>query len=145
MDAGKIGLGIVLALGLAWTLWQKHQDHALTAAIRAMTDEYGFITFAPPNGGRVDEVLVAAAINCPGEAAVHADQLAQDLKDEGVAVRRISSFEFTASPDADPEEFVKVHNRVMSQDAPMVFVNGKVKSKPSMGEVLAEYRLLARP
>lgn len=138
MSAPKIALVAVVS-GLGFFVWKQHQVHVEAMAIAAITDNYGFMSMAPPSGGRIDEVLVVAAQNCPKEDARRADELAQELAERNIPHARISSISFDLPPGADPDVFTTRHNAMMNSQTPLVFVNGKVKSNPLTEEVIAEY------
>ena len=127
---------VVLYAGYA--LWQKHNDRAEAAALAAITDDRGFIELTPPNGGKRESVIIVAAQNCPHEAGQRADALAREMAERNIRYVRTSSIVFTPPPDFD-EAYVSRHNRIMNQELPLVFVNGRVKSNPDLQEVLAEY------
>lgn len=146
MGAVKFAVAALIVV-VAYLGWQKHREHAQAAALAAITDERGFIEFAPPKGGDVKEVLIVAAQNCPHEGAVRADQMASEMKERQVRFRRSSSVNFEVPAGADDktiETFMDRHNDIMNREVPLVFVNGRVKSNPDVDEVLAEYELANR-
>jgi len=129
---------VAIVVYVGYALWQKHHERVEAAEIAAITDNRGFIEFAPPDGGKRQEVMIVAAQNCPHEAAQRADALAQEMAERNMRYVRTSSITFTPPPDFD-DAYVRRHNRVMNQDLPLVFVNGRVKSNPDLDEVIAEY------
>jgi len=142
---GKVQIAIVAAIAwVAWLAWHKHLDRVEAASLAAITDERGFLELAPPTGFSTNQVLIVAAQNCPREGAVRADKLAREMAEQGIPYVRSSSIAFTPPDPADIDRFVERHNKVMNSEVPIVFVNGKVKSNPSLDEVIAEYQSVAR-
>lgn len=146
MDIVKFGIVALIAVA-AYFGWQKHKEHVEAAALAAITDERGFIEFAPPQGGNVKEVLIVAAQNCPHEGAVRADQMASEMAERQIRFRRSSNVNFDVPPNADDkmiEAFIRRHDNIMNREVPLVFINGRVKSNPDLDDVIAEYELATR-
>lgn len=92
------------------------------------------------SGASSQTVIVFAPADCPSDAAQRAEAIMGQLASEGVAAARSSeaNFDFDAPPD---EVTIKRINAVMTEgEMPVVFVNGKAKGNPSLGEIVVEYR-----
>ena len=114
---------------------QKKQSAA--AAQQTAASSTSFID-VPPITGDNGSVLVVAQENCLKEEAVRSDRLAEELAKNGVRVRRVHMIEFSGF---DPQQYsIDRLNGLMNGQLPIVFVNGRGKSNPSLGEVLAEYK-----
>lgn len=131
-----IVIGIV---GGGYTYWKQH--HETTAAIQSgpAVSENGFAALPPADGQNARTVFVVAAQNCPHEEARRADRLAEDLARKGIPVERTQDvrFSITSPPDSSVMERM---SRIMNGPLPIVFVNGRAKSNPSLEEVVAEFK-----
>ena len=141
MSVVKFAVGAA-AIGLGVLGWQKHQQHLYAQELAAITDTHGFIEMPPPEGMNNKTVMVMAAVNCPHEAALQADWLAQQLADRGMSYQRgshvsLSLQQFSNEEEAEP--LVRHFNTLMESGAPLVFINGRAKHNPDLDEVIAEY------
>lgn len=133
MNLIKLLLLVAIAGG-GYHYWKKHSvERDLVAA----TSEGGFVSVPMPDGMSPHGVVVFAPENCPSDAAQRAYALVSDLGSRGVPVSRADAASFDNLPDAATAERVRT---VMSGQVPIVFVNGKAKSNPSVEEVVSEYR-----
>lgn len=135
-----IKLLVVLSiLGGAYHYWKENnRTESVEASAASGPSEYGFVDLPPVAGASADTVLVIAAQNCPHDDAQRADSLADGISGSGIRVVRAHdvSFDF-ASPDSSMTERIMA---VMNGPLPIVIVNGRAKSNPSLDEVIAEYR-----
>lgn len=118
-------LGII---GGGYQYWKGHNP--------AYADE--FIAIPPAEGFDGKAVLVIAAQNCPQEAAQRADSLAEELSKIGIPVVRTQNigFNFSVTDLADAARVMSI----MKEPPPIVIVNGRAKSNPSLEQVIAEYK-----
>ena len=125
---------LIAILGGGYHYWKKHgAERDLAAA----TSGSGFVSIPMPDGMSAHGVVVFAPQNCPSDAAQRAYALINDLGSRGLPVSRADAASFGNLPDAATAERVMA---VMNGQVPIVFVNGKAKSNPSLEEVVAEYR-----
>ena len=136
MSVAKLAAGAAV-LGLGFLFWQKHQAHQESLALDAMTDNYGFVSLAQPDGAEPKKVWIIAAVNCPKEGARRADYLAQQLAERNMSYDRRSHVSFTLGDD--DQVLAGRIQKILDADTPIVIVNGKMKSNPDLDEVTAEY------
>lgn len=131
---------IIVFAAIGCFVYAKHQFQNLSRLhTQSQMAQAGFILLPPAEGQRAQTVFVVAAENCPQEAAQRADRLAQALSERGIPVERThqARFRFTSRPDAATLESM---NNVMGGTLPIVFINGRAKSNPSLEQVTAEYK-----
>lgn len=128
---------LLLLIAIAGGGYHYWKNHGVERDLAAATSEGGFISVPMPDGMSPHGVVVFAPENCPSDAAQRAYALVSDLGSRGVPVSRADAARFDNLPDAATAERVRT---VMSGQVPIVFVNGKAKSNPSLQEVVAEYR-----
>jgi hypothetical protein len=130
---------IIILLGAvgAYHYWSDRRSDAWQEQPTvSATDEGGFVDL-PVDGGGEDGVLVLAARNCPRQDAQRADALADELSRRGIPVKRTHRVNFTlAGPDAGVSKRI---NAVMKGRLPIVFVNGRARSNPTIAEIINEY------
>ncbi len=102
------------------------------------SSQNGFISLPPMDGEKKGVVLVIAAENCPHEAAQRADGLAADLAREGIPAIRSHQANWNIK-DAD-NSTTQLILSIMNGPLPIVFVNGRAKSNPTLNEVIAEFK-----
>ena len=127
-------LGIV---GAGYHFWTGNHTGHPSGADTSIASENGFVELPPVEGQNSDAVLIAAAMNCPHEAAQRADALANDLSRKGIPVIRTQHIGFSLTNPEDPA--VDHISSVMNGKLPIVFVHGKAKANPTLEEVVAEY------
>jgi hypothetical protein len=131
---------IVLSLATGGCVyWKSHHSREQHAASLS-TDAPGEFVYLPPvDGQRAQTVFVIAAQDCPHEDAQRADRLAEALSRQGIPVERThqANFQFTSRPDAATMARI---DEVMNGPLPVVFINGRAKSNPSLDEVASEFR-----
>jgi hypothetical protein len=137
----RLAVIAVAVIGLGALVWHRHKANVEAAALAELTDENGFIALAQPVGVKADKVFIFAPANCPREAGRRSDALTQSLADRGVAYSRSAHLSY------EPTDQVMIDrvNAVLAGDnAPIVFVNGRIKANPSLEEVIAEYESAQR-
>jgi len=132
-------LVVLSFVGASYGMWSHHRASAHRVDARATGGPGEFVVLPPVEGQRAQIVFVVAAENCPHEAAQRADHLAQALASRGIPVQRTHEvrFRFTSRPDAATVDRISA---VMNGPLPVVFINGRAKSNPSLDEVDAQYR-----
>lgn len=137
-----INLLIVLAaVVLGYQYWSKHHqrsDAGNGATVSATPSRNGFVALPAVVGASPSAVLVIAAENCPEEAAQRADRLAEQLGRERIPVSRLHHTEFDI-PSGDAASAGRLMF-IMNGELPIVFVNGRAKSNPTIEEVIDEYK-----
>jgi hypothetical protein len=132
-------LVVLSILGGAYHYWNENSPaEALEASADSEYSDYGFVALPPVAGASANTVLVIAAQNCPHEDAQRADSLAEGIAGNGIQVVRAQdvSFEFASADSSMTERIMNIMNGPL----PIVIVNGRAKSNPSLDEVIAEYR-----
>lgn len=138
-------LVVLSILGGAYHYWNKNSPaEALEASAdsdsssESGSGDYGFVALPPVAGASANTVLVIAAQNCPHEDAQRADSLAEGISGNGIRVVRAQdvNFEFASADNSMTERILNIMNGPL----PIVIVNGRAKSNPSLDEVIAEYR-----
>jgi hypothetical protein len=133
---------------------QSALDSELRAAEATVADG-GFVSLSPIQMVNNPGIVIVAALDCPSEETVKADQLAAELQKRSIPFTRTSHTgwsdqtpSFSTREEAEAyaternkqlEPAMKRLRAVMNQPSPLVFINYKVKSNPSLEEVLAEY------
>ena len=105
-----------------------------------------------PNGFRplplayskIDGIFVYAPNGCPKNQQLKTKNLVEQLKAQNLPVTRSNSFhanaEFNKKPTDKELAVLEQQMRiVMDQPSPLVFINGKAKSNPSVTDVINEY------
>lgn len=135
MSLFKFVLAAAVAAG-GYHYWSKQKAERAVAAQQGESSAGGFVPLPGDSGPLAQGVHVIAAENCPEEAGQRADRLAEALAQAGLPVRRGHNVSFSSSDPAAAQRVVAVLNG----ELPIVFVHGRVKSNPSLDEVLAEYQ-----
>lgn len=139
MGVLKLLLVVVLAMvGYRW--WQRHHDLFERTTVEQATSATGFVPMPTPLGASLRQVLIFAPRDCPSAAAQRARALARALADRGVPHATLEQADF----DLQSPEQVAAVQRVMNGTVPIVFVHGRGKANPSLGDVLAEYEAARR-
>jgi len=133
----KILLVLVLYAG-----GYKYYDKQLAAnelaqakAIEAGSDA-GFVRLPPADGHSLATVFVVAPLRCTREEARRAEQLTAGLSRAGVSVQRTNQVSWSGF---DPSYAENIKS-VMDGELPIVFVGGRAKNNPSLGDALAAAR-----
>jgi len=133
MNTLKI-LVVLALLGFGYHQWS--QRERAVAAAASPPSHTGFVAL-PAVAGANARVMVIAAEDCPEAAARRADDLAERLARDGIAVTRTHNVSF---PAVNGEDELQRVNRVMQGELPIVIVHGRGKANPTLDEVLAEVR-----
>ncbi len=138
MNIIKALIALSLAAG-GYAYWKHHPAKGPDVESLSTSTPGPFVSLPPVDGQGPETVFVIAAQDCPHEAAQRADRLADALARQGIPVARTSqaNFRFTGQPDAATVERIEA---VMNGPLPVVFINGRAKSNPSLDEVAAEFR-----
>ncbi|HEX5123029.1 MAG TPA: hypothetical protein VFV97_07265 [Rhodanobacteraceae bacterium] len=137
----RLAVVAVVVLGLGYLVWHRHTANVEAAALAELTDENGFVALAQPVGIRPDKVFIFAPANCPREAGQRSDALTQSLADRGVAYSRSAHLSYEPM---DQVMLDRVNAMLAGDNAPIVFVNGRIKANPALEEVVAEYETAQR-
>lgn len=132
---------VLAAVVLLYQYWNKHHqrnDVGNGVGVSAVESRNGFVALPPVIGASTSSVLVIAAENCPEEAAQRADRLAEQLGRERIPVSRLHRTEFDI-PGGDAVVAQRLLS-IMNGELPIVFVNGRAKSNPTLEEVIDEYK-----
>ncbi|HET7924755.1 MAG TPA: hypothetical protein VFL30_07640 [Rhodanobacteraceae bacterium] len=140
MNAKLAAIAVAVAV-FGYLIWHKHAENVEAAALADLTDENGFVALAQPVGIKPDKVFIFAPANCPREAGQRSDALTQSLVDRGVAYSRSAHLSYEPM---DPVMLGRVNAMLAGDNAPIVFVNGRIKANPALDEVLAEYEAAQR-
>lgn len=103
----------------------------------------GFVRAYMPDGANPNEALVLTPINCTAEEVMMGKKLEEDIKAAGVPARRADGFNISVNNNTDNQKTMinKSVELFQSGAAPLVFINGYGKSRPTVGEVLTVYKL----
>ena len=140
MNARIIAVVVAVA-ALGYLVWHKHAANVEAEALADLTDENGFIALAQPVGIDPHKVFIFAPANCPREAGQRSDALTQSLVERDIAYARSAHL---AYEPMDAAMLARVNGVIAGDNAPIVFVNGRVKANPALEEVLAEYEAAQR-
>ena len=143
---------ILIVVGIAgggYNTWKQHHGNTVQVenkaqvwsriVSRTVISENGFASLPAVDGQTSRKVYVLAPENCPGEDAKRADSLAADLSRKGIPVVRRDSARFSLSSQLESDVQTRM-SEVMGGPLPIVFVDGRAKSNPSLDEVVAEFR-----
>ena len=128
-------------IGFAWNYWKKAEKSSLEAeeevhVTSTTRSSRGFVAISGINDAHGNRVLVVAPQRCSSYEAQLADSLVEGLRREGIPVTHTNSISFSGSDN----ETLERAEALMSQSPPLVFISGRVKSQPSLSEVIQEYR-----
>ncbi|UYZ82817.1 hypothetical protein MTZ49_09350 [Entomomonas sp. E2T0] len=136
-----IGAIIILICAFGFYKCQK-STYDVVQHIEQRTNSNGFIDI-PVNIAGTDGIVILAPVNCPSYQAKQADWLSSKLKEKNIPNRRSNSFSIrsdaTDLTKEQREQLQEQVNYVINLPAPLVIVNGKVKSNPSLADVINEY------
>jgi hypothetical protein len=135
-----LAVAAICFLVFGYTHW-KHQHEAMALAqleSGPASSANGFVALPPANGQGSGTVFVVAAQNCPHEDARRADLLAEELSQKGIPVKRVHDVNFSITRMPGQEVLDRL-NLIMNSPLPIVFVNGRAKSNPSLDDVVAEF------
>ena len=140
------GIKALIALSIAggaYAHWKHHHPSHRDAVDLSTGSPGSFVSLPPVDGQRDRTVFVIAAQNCPHDAAQRADHLADALSRQGIPVERTNQahFHFTSQPTSETIDRISA---VMNGPLPVVFIDGRAKSNPSLDEVAAQFRQSTR-
>lgn len=145
----KIIVGLIIILVCAFGFYQCNKTtYNVAQDIEQRTNSNGFIDI-PVNIAGSDGIVILAPVNCPSSQAQQADWLSTKLKEKNIPNRRSSSF--SVSTDAtnltkeQREQLKEQITYVVNLPAPLVIVNGKVKSNPNLEDIINEYEGKVEP
>jgi len=136
---------VVGIAGAAYNEWRQHDgntvqvENKVQVGSRTVISENGLASLPPVNGQTSRKVYVLAPENCPSADAKRADRLAADLSQKGIPVVRRDSARFSLSSQLESDVQTRM-SEIMEGPLPIVFVDGRAKSNPSLDEVVAEFR-----
>jgi hypothetical protein len=129
---------LICIAGAGYSYWKHHQETPGQVEAEAIVSEAGFAAMPPADGLRPRVVYVFAAQNCPREGAQRADRLAAALSRNGIPVQRTEHVHFSFASPPDAATMARL-NRIMNGPLPIVLIDGRAKSNPSLEEVTAEF------
>lgn len=144
----RIILTVIASFALCFAGYQWHKSKQekklFVQDIKSRTDQYGFLDISVNLTGS-NGIVIMAPINCPSRQAKIADYLATELNNQNIPATRINGYTF--SPDLNNltereiNQMIKRVQHVRTMAAPLVFVNGKVKSNPTIEDIKREWEL----
>lgn len=102
------------------------------------TDGEDFVTVPTAEGHLPGTVYIVAAQNCTREAAQRANRLATELTEHGIPNQRVSRVNFQFQPSTQANTMERL-NQIMNGPLPIVFLDGRAASNPSLESVLAAF------
>ncbi|WP_447752624.1 hypothetical protein [Pseudomonas nicosulfuronedens] len=160
-------VALIVAVIVLFAAWHgRSERQAVDKSLQVNANVNGFVDLTVNDQSLVGAgIVILAPLNCPQIEAQRADSLARALKERDIPFRRSNTINSNISIDSrtiesngqSPEEVRKEYAALMAektkslqakvdlitamgkQPAPVVFVNGKAKSNPSLEEVIAEY------
>jgi hypothetical protein len=121
---------LILVGLLAWGgYFLKHRMHP-----EASASAQGFVEVPWIDGAQRGQVLLIGPPCADKQREMNAT--IASLAGEGIPARSTSSFRFANSTTKK----IAASRDVFEGDVPIVFINGKAKSKPTTQEIIAEYR-----
>lgn len=158
---------VVACVVIFAALHGRSERQAVDKSLQVNANANGFVDLTVNDQSLVGPgIVILAALNCPQIEAQRAESLASALKERNIPFRRSNTINSNIAIDSrtiesngkSPEEIKKEYAALMAektkalqlkfdlitamgkQPAPVVFINGKAKSNPSLEEVIAEYR-----
>ena len=111
--------------------------------IKSRTDQYGFLDISdnlPESKG----IVIVAPVNCPSQQAKVADYLVTELNKQNIPATRTNSYNFRQKnimSEREINQMIKRAEYVRKMAPPLVIVNGKIKSNPSIEAIKNEWEL----
>jgi len=110
--------------------------------IKSRTDQYGFLDISD-NLPESKRIVIVAPVNCP--KAKIADYLATELNKQNIPTTRTNSYNFRQDlnnmSEREINQMIKRAEYVRKMAPPLVIVNGKIKSNPSIEAIKNEWEL----
>ena len=144
----RIILTVVASCALCFAGYQWHKSiqekRIFVQDIKSRTDQYGFLDISdnlPESKG----IVIVAPVNCPSQQAKIADYLVTELNKQNIPATRTNGYNFsqnlTNMSKREINQMVKRIEYVRTMAPPQVFVNGKIKSNPSLEDIKKEWEL----
>ncbi|ORF27716.1 hypothetical protein BGI15_02470 [Snodgrassella alvi] len=143
----RIILTVVASCALCFAGYQWHKSiqekRIFVQDIKSRTDQYGFLDISdnlPESKG----IIIVAPVNCPSQQAKVADYLVTELNKQNIPATRTNSYNFRQKnimSEREINQMIKRYQYVRTMTPPLVFVNGKIKSNPSIEAIKKEWEL----
>ncbi|MBI0133264.1 hypothetical protein ABX026_06695 [Snodgrassella alvi] len=143
----RIILTVVASCALCFAGYQWHKSiqekKIFVQDIKSRTDQYGFLDISdnlPESKG----IVIVAPVNCPSQQAKVADYLVTELNKQNIPATRTNSYNFRQKnimSEREINQMIKRYQYVRTMAPPLVFVNGKIKSNPSIEAIKKEWEL----
>ena len=139
-------LTIVASCALCFARYQWHKSNQekriFVQDIKSRTDQYGFLDISD-NLPESKRIVIVAPVNCP--KAKIADYLATELNKQNIPTTRTNSYNFRQDlnnmSEREINQMIKRAEYVRKMAPPLVIVNGKIKSNPSIEAIKNEWEL----
>ena len=139
-------LTIVASCALCFAGYQWHKSNLekriFVQDIKSRTDQYGFLDISD-NLPESKRIVIVAPVNCP--KAKIADYLATELNKQNIPTTRTNSYNFRQDlnnmSEREINQMIKRAEYVRKMAPPLVIVNGKIKSNPSIEAIKNEWEL----
>ena len=139
-------LTIVASCALCFAGYQWHKSNQekriFVQDIKSRTDQYGFLDISD-NLPESKRIVIVAPVNCP--KAKIADYLATELNKQNIPTTRTNSYNFRQDlnnmSEREINQMIKRAEYVRKMAPPLVIVNGKIKSNPSIEAIKKEWEL----
>lgn len=144
----KIFIIAIAAIVLSVTVhkWYRHKavQQLIAKTSTSRIDQYGFFNVSINLPGR-NGIVIMAPLNCSSQQAQKADYLASELKRRNIPAERIKGFtvniDVTKYTKQEMQELEERMAYVRRMPIPIVFVNGKVKSDPTVDDIINEWKM----
>ena len=141
----RIILIVVVSFALCFAGYQWHkskqENKSFVQDIKSRTDQYGFLDISVNLTGS-NVIVIMAPVNSSSQHAKIADYLAKELNNQNIPATRINGYSF--NQDLNNMTDIEINQRVQyvrTMAPPLVFVNGKIKSNPSIEDIKKEWGL----
>jgi hypothetical protein len=113
------------------------------AAAQMQSSANGFAPLPAPFIGPADRLLILAPPHCPSQEGHRADELVRQFNQDGIPCIRSGNASIASAREPTDDETSRL-NSIMMGPLPIVFINGRVRNNPSIGEIKSEYSLNRR-
>lgn len=139
-------LTIVASCALCFAGYQWHKSNQekriFVQDIKSRTDQYGFLDISD-NLPESKRIVIVAPVNCP--KAKIADYLVTELNKQNIPTTRTNSYNFRQDlnnmSEREINQMIKRAEYVRKMAPPLVIINGKIKSNPSIEAIKNEWEL----
>jgi hypothetical protein len=132
-------LVFVALVGFGYYQWREKHDAPARPAEAPAAGALSFVA-APAFGEAGNVVVIATTDDCPERAKARAQQLAQELKDQGIPTVWAPPAS-AATAGTDPAAARRLA-AIKAGEQPLVLIRGKAKSNPLLAEIILEYQRL---